>query len=111
MTRMTRAAAIRTMARASGLLGLGLYAWLMVCLFRISRTRLGPTEGEPHFLDSSFRRFWPLMLGVYLLNASVVVMNYQFVNGLLFTIAGILSAQNAPQQEHVCVSRRLEREA
>jgi len=33
-------------------------------------------------------------VAVYLLNGSFVVMNYQFVNGLLFTIAGILAAQN-----------------
>jgi hypothetical protein len=31
---------------------------------------------------------------VYLLNGSFVVMNYQFVNGLLFTMAGLLVAQN-----------------
>ena len=37
---------------------------------------------------------WPVMVAVYLFNGSFVVMNYQFVNGLLFTIAGILAAQN-----------------
>ena len=31
---------------------------------------------------------------VYLFNASFVVMGYQFVNGLLFTIAGMLASQN-----------------
>jgi len=31
---------------------------------------------------------------VYLLNATFVVMNYRFVNGLLFTLAGVLAAQN-----------------
>ena len=36
--------------------------------------------------------------GVYLLNASAVVMNYQFVNALVFTIAGILAAQAAGQE-------------
>jgi O-antigen ligase len=86
-----------------GLVGLGLYAWLMVCLFRLSRVRPNLTDGEPHFLDSQFRKLWPLMLGVYLLNASAVVMNYQFVNGFLFTIAGILSAQNAAQPRQVRV--------
>jgi len=30
---------------------------------------------------------WPVLLGVYLVNASVVVMNYQFVNGLLFRLS------------------------
>jgi O-antigen ligase len=91
-----------------GLLGLGLYAWLMVCLFRLSRTQAS-TDGEPHFLDSNFRKLWPLLLGVYLLNASAVVMNYQFVNGFLFTIAGILSAQNAAQHRQVRISRARER--
>jgi hypothetical protein len=38
-------------------------------------------------------------LGVYLLNASFVVMNYQFVNGLLFTLAGLLAAQNRRDAE------------
>jgi hypothetical protein len=28
-------------------------------------------------------------------NASVVVMNYQFVNGLLFSMGGMLAAQQA----------------
>jgi O-antigen ligase len=93
-----------------GLIGLGLYAWLMLCLFRLSKTRQASTDGEPHFLDSNFRKLWPLLLGVYLLNASAVVMNYQFVNGFLFTIAGILSAQNAAQPWPVGVLRRLERE-
>lgn len=98
-----------------GLIGLGLYAWLMVCLLRLSRTRQVATESEPHFLDSQFRKLWPLMLGVYLLNASAVVMNYQFVNGFLFTIAGILSAQNAAQRasqpEQARAGRAFERDA
>jgi hypothetical protein len=33
-------------------------------------------------------------VGVYLFNSCFVVMNYQFVNGLVFTIAGMLAAQN-----------------
>jgi len=35
------------------------------------------------------------LLGVYWVNAFVVVMNYQFVNGLLFTLAGMLAAQQS----------------
>jgi len=38
---------------------------------------------------------WPVLLGVYWVNACVVVMNYQFVNGLLFTMAGMLAAQQS----------------
>jgi O-antigen ligase len=94
-----------------GLIGLGLYAWLMLCLFRLSRTLQASADGEPHFLDSKFRKLWPLLLGVYLLNASAVVMNYQFVNGFLFTIAGVLSAQDAAQSRQLRVSRHHERES
>ena len=46
------------------------------------------------FLDEKFRVVWPLILGAYLINATFVVMNYQFVNGLLFAIAGMLAGQN-----------------
>ncbi len=38
------------------------------------------------------RKVWPILLGVYLLNAFFVDMAYQFVIGLLFTIAGMLCA-------------------
>ena len=78
-----------------GLLGLTLYLWMVVALFRLSRKLPGSALPPPgSFLDGSFRLLWPVLLGVYLLNASFVVMNYQFVNGLLFTIAGMLAAQN-----------------
>ena len=49
---------------------------------------------DTDFTDDGFRKIWPILLGVYLMNASFVVMNYQFVNGLLFTLAGMLAAQN-----------------
>ena len=86
-----------------GVLGLALYVWLMVCLFRIGKAKsqddLQNSETgkfERHdFLGAQFRPIWILILLVYLLNASVVVMNYQFVNGYLFTIAGILSGKQA----------------
>ena len=78
-----------------GLLGLGLYLWLMICLFRLRKsTGMAHEFGGP-FSNSHFRKLWPLLLGVYLLNASAVVLNYQFVNALLFTIAGILAAQTS----------------
>jgi O-antigen ligase len=78
-----------------GLLGLGLYIWLMVSLLRLGKSGTGSNESACAFANSHFRKLWPLLLGVYLLNASAVVMNYQFVNALVFTIAGILAAQNA----------------
>jgi O-antigen ligase len=78
-----------------GVLGLTLYVWMVVALFRLGRKpRAAALSQHGDFLDGPFRSMWPVLLGVYLLNASFVVMNYQFVNGLLFTIAGMLAAQN-----------------
>ncbi len=78
-----------------GLLGLALYLWVVADLFWLgSRRRNCVAEADGAFLDRNFRALWPTLVGVYLLNGSFVVMNYQFVNGLLFTIAGILAAQN-----------------
>lgn len=72
-----------------GLLGLGLYVWIIAGLFRLGRRSgsVGTVFGD------EFRPLWRLMVLVYLVNASFVVMNYQFVNGLLFTMAGLLAAQ------------------
>ncbi len=78
-----------------GMLGLILYLWLVIDLFRLGGRRRPYTAArEGTLLDDQFRSFWPVLVGVYLFNGSFVVMNYQFVNGLLFTIAGILAAQN-----------------
>jgi O-antigen ligase len=76
-----------------GLVGLALYLWLISDLFRVGSRRRAQA-GDGIFLDASFRRVWPVILTVYLINASFVVMNYQFVNALLFSLAGILAAQN-----------------
>jgi putative inorganic carbon (HCO3(-)) transporter len=79
-----------------GLVGLLLYLWIVVDLFRVGRG-LNRSKAllDNGFLDSEFRTtLWPLLLGAYLLNACFVVMNYQFVNGFLFTLAGLLVAQN-----------------
>jgi putative inorganic carbon (hco3(-)) transporter len=75
-----------------GILGLTLYVWLMWEIFRLGR---GPAPGAESagFLNQQFHAIWPVLLGVYWVNAAVVVMNYQFVNGLLFTMAGMLAAQ------------------
>jgi O-antigen ligase len=77
-----------------GLVGLLFYVWIVIDLLKLgrSRSRLRFTDGS--FLDQEFRAMWPLLLAVYLLNGTFVVMNYQFVNGFLFTVAGLLSAQN-----------------
>jgi O-antigen ligase len=78
-----------------GLLGLVLYFWVVIELFRLgTRRRPHAASEDGSFLDEGFRSVWPVLVAVYLLNGSFVVMNYQFVNGLLFTIAGMLAAQN-----------------
>ena len=78
-------------AVSHGSLGLLLYFWLYVDLFRLGR-RLPP--GNDGFPDSGFRKLWPVMVSVYALNACFVLMQYQFVNALLFGLAGMLAAQN-----------------
>jgi O-antigen ligase len=75
-----------------GILGLGCYLWLMWELWRLRKGGI-PHSEEHGFLDREFRRIWPILLCVYWVNAAVVVMSYQFVNGLVFTMAGMLAAQ------------------
>jgi O-antigen ligase len=78
-----------------GLVGLLLYLWMVVDLLKLGRRHGRPTSSiGSSFLDQEFRALWPLLLGAYLLNGSFVVMNYQFVNGFLFTVAGLLVAQD-----------------
>lgn len=88
-----------------GLLGVGLYLWLMVSLFRLGKSTGNKSESNAAFRGRNFRRLWPVLLGVYLLNASAVVMNYQFVNALLFTFAGILAAQSGNFQHELTAQR------
>jgi O-antigen ligase len=76
-----------------GILGLVFYAWLMWELWKLRKSPAQPNTSHI-FLNQQFRVIWPVLLCVYWVNASVVVMNYQFVNGLLFTMAGMLAAQN-----------------
>lgn len=83
-----------------GLLGLGVYAWLMICLFRLRKHSEEVQEDDGPFCSAHFRALWPLLLLVYLVNASAVVMNYQFVNAILFTIAGLL-AMNSNKGTHL----------
>jgi len=75
-----------------GVVGLALYAWLVCELFRLGWGRVPRSEPDG-MLDRHFHAMWPILLGIYYVNASVVVMNYQFVNGLLMTMAGMLAAQ------------------
>jgi len=75
-----------------GIVGLALYVWLMWEIFRLGRGSV-PRAESTGLLNEQFHAIWPVMLGIYWVNAAVVVMNYQFVNGLLFTMAGMLAAQ------------------
>ena len=75
-----------------GALGFALYAWLMWELWSLRRAAVPEHEGDG-FLTREFHRLWPIILGVYWLNAAVVVMSYQFVNALIFSMAGMLVAQ------------------
>jgi O-antigen ligase len=75
-----------------GIFGFALYAWLMWEIWRLGRGPVPKTERNG-LLNQQFHAMWPVFLGIYLANAGVVVMNYQFVNGLLFTMAGMLAAQ------------------
>jgi O-antigen ligase len=75
-----------------GVVGLGLYLWLMWEMWRLGRGAI-PTTERNGFLDPQFHQLWPVMLAAYWINAAMVVMSYQFVNGLLFTMAGMLAAQ------------------
>jgi len=78
-----------------GVVGLALYAWMLVDLFRLGRKQVAPHDvSDASFLDGHFRSLWPAIVAVYVINASFVVMSYQFVNGYLFTLAGMLAAQN-----------------
>jgi len=71
-----------------GVPGLALYVILFFNLFRLSG------HGPPHESGAvaSLRKVWPVLLSVYLFNAFFVDMAYQFVIGLMFTVAGMLCA-------------------
>lgn len=76
----------------NGSAGLALYLWLMWEMWQLRRGSIPAGESEG-FLGRGFHRIWPILLGVYWVNAAVVVMSYQFVNALLFSMAGMLAAQ------------------
>lgn len=81
-----------------GALGLLMYICIFIAFFRLGRRRKlsAAARGSPFGPD--FGVMWRVMLCVYLLNASVVVMNYQFLNGYMFTIAGILAARQGQEK-------------
>jgi putative inorganic carbon (HCO3(-)) transporter len=72
-----------------GVPGLILYGILFFNLFRLAWQ--GPPEESGTV--ASLRKVWPILLSVYLFNAFFVDMAYQFVIGLVFTVAGMLCAR------------------
>jgi putative inorganic carbon (hco3(-)) transporter len=87
-----------------GIVGLTLYLWLMWEMLRLG---LGPIPAAEStgLLNQQFHAMWPVLLGIYWVNAALVVMNYQFVNGLLFTMAGMLAAQRRRAVKEVGLER------
>lgn len=77
-----------------GGVGLALYAVIIVALFRLGFHEYGGGLSFDSIFHNDFRTVWLVILGVYLFNGCFVVMNYQFVNALLFTVAGVLCAQH-----------------
>ena len=71
-----------------GVPGLALYGILFFNLFRLSWYS-PPGESGP---VAALSKVWPILLCVYLFNAFFVDMAYQFVIGLVFTVAGMLCA-------------------
>ena len=71
-----------------GVPGLALYGILFFNLFRLSWHEPPGEYGSV----ASLRKVWPILLSVYLFNAFFVDMAYQFVIGLMFTVAGMLCA-------------------
>jgi putative inorganic carbon (hco3(-)) transporter len=74
-----------------GVPGLAIYAILFFNLFRLTRRGV-PGESGP---VAALRKAWPILLIVYLFNAFFVDMAYQFVIGLMFTVAGMLCSSEA----------------
>jgi putative inorganic carbon (hco3(-)) transporter len=74
-----------------GVPGLAIYALLFFNLFRLARREV-PGESGP---IAALRKVWPILLAVYLFNAFFVDMAYQFVIGLMFTVAGMLCSSEA----------------
>jgi putative inorganic carbon (hco3(-)) transporter len=92
------------LAVQKGILGLSLYAWLFIALFQSRKNQGQKADQNQRFLGSRFQVMWGVMVLVYLVNASAVVMNYQFVNAYFFTIAGILSTQTRSDSRSIATS-------
>lgn len=80
------------LALEHGLVGLGLWVFVIARLLAIGRGLRGaPPDHEGALLDAGFLGISRVVLVVYLINGVFVVMNYQFINMLVFTVAGMAS--------------------
>jgi O-antigen ligase len=76
-----------------GVVGLVLYGLMFFYLFRLGRLLpLHLCRTGVSLLDRQFASYWRLILAVYLFNGLFVVMNYRFINALLFSLAGMIFA-------------------
>ncbi len=85
-----------------GVVGLALYLWIVCALFRLGCRE---TNSAAPVVASIHKAWLPLLAG-YFVNATFVVMNYQFVNGLLFTCAGVLAAHSHLRNHPLELSRQ-----
>jgi putative inorganic carbon (hco3(-)) transporter len=88
-----------------GLVGFSLYVWIVVSLLRRQRRNSVRVPAKAGSFESELRALWPVIMGVYLINAFFVVMSYQFVNAVLFTLAGLLAGRNRRAEQ--CVANVL----
>jgi O-antigen ligase len=76
-----------------GIVGLALYIMIFFHCFKIGTPIYRFRNKSTNMLiDADFILYWRVFLVVYLVNGMFVVMNYQFINALIFTIAGIISS-------------------
>ena len=75
-----------------GIVGLIIYILIFLQCFKIgAQIYRSDNKNQTSLIDADFVFLWRVFLVVYLINGMFVVMNYQFVNAMIFTIAGIIS--------------------
>jgi len=76
-----------------GMVGLSLYLASFFVLWRMGGRLPPPSVATvPGRLDGDFRLVWRAILVVYAVNGLFVVLNYQFINALVFSAAGLIRA-------------------
>lgn len=78
-----------------GLIGLALYVSSLVMLLRLGRRLPKQSSPSSPFLTDEFLLIWRALVLVFFINSLFVIMNYQYINALLFSVAGMIRAQEA----------------